>query len=374
MKVLFNNIGKSTNYLKYVEELYADYNLFRKKHFSNLCLNHLQKRFSNSSLFLTHSATGALEIIAQLLDIKKGDEIIMPSFTFVSTANAFVSIGAIPVFVEIEKKSLNLDLELVVQAITPRTKAIVAVHYAGHACELNRLKAICERNQILLIEDAAMAYGNSYEGKALGSIGDFGVVSFDITKQISAVQGGLLLVNNSKFQQRAVNIYHIGTNREDFQNGTTPYYEWVDVGSKYQMNELNAIALYDQLTQEFSFLDKRKSLSKLYYEGLNSLIESDTFRSIEKDQLKENFHGFYILLKDKETRNLLQEYLAKDGIESMFHYIPLHSSTKGITFGEKQLSVTDFISETILRLPLHAALEKSEVNWVIEKIKAYFND
>jgi dTDP-4-amino-4,6-dideoxygalactose transaminase len=140
------------------------------------------------------------------------------------------------------------------------------------------------------------------------------------------------------------------------------------------MNELNAIALYDQLTQEFSFLDKRKSLSKLYSEGLNSLIESDTFRSIEKDQLKENFHGFYILLKDHETRNLLKEYLVKNGIESMFHYIPLHNSTKGITFGEKQLPVTDLISETILRLPLHAALENSEVNWVIEKIKAYFND
>ncbi len=373
MKVLFNNIGKSTNYLNYVEELYSDYNLFRKKHFSNLCINHLQNRFGDSSLFLTHSATGALEIIAQLIEIKEGDEIIMPSFTFVSTANAFVSRGAIPVFVDIERKSLNLDLDLVEQAITSKTKAVVAVHYAGHACDLNRLKAICEAHQILLIEDAAMAYGNSFEGKALGSIGDFGVISFDITKQISAIQGGLLLVNNDDFQTRASQIYHIGTNREDFQNGNTPYYEWVDVGSKYQMNELNAIALYDQLLNEITILEKRKSLSKLYFEGLKSLVESAIFGTIEYEKLNQNFHGFYILLENKVTRDQLKQYLAENGVESMFHYIPLHNSAKGITFGNQQLPFTDFISETILRLPLHVALKKAEVNKINEKIKAYFH-
>jgi dTDP-4-amino-4,6-dideoxygalactose transaminase len=374
MKVLFNNIGKSTNYLKYVEQLFADYNLFRKKHFSNLCLNLLKKRFPNSGLFLTHSATGALEEVALLLNLEKGDEVIMPSFTFVSTANAFFSKGAIPVFVDIDSDSLNLDLELIENAITSKTKAIVAVHYAGHACDLNRLKSICDTYQILLIEDAAMAYGNSFDGKALGSVGDFGVISFDITKQISAIQGGLLLVNNSDFQKRAANIYHIGTNREDFFDGNTPYYEWVDVGSKFQMNELNAAALYDQLINYENILAHRQSLSTIYFSELRTLILQGKVKSISDENLAENYHEFYILLKDNAERDKLKDYLALQGIESMFHYIPLHNSTSGKTFGKQHLPITDFISETILRLPLHIGLTTKEVKFVCEKIKAYFHD
>jgi dTDP-4-amino-4,6-dideoxygalactose transaminase len=374
MKVLFNNIGKSTNYLKYVEQLYADYNLFRKKHFSNLCINLLQKRFPNSSLFLTHSATGALEEIALLLNLEKGDEIIMPSFTFVSTANAFFSKGAIPVFVDIDSDSLNLDLDLIENAITSKTKAIVAVHYAGHACDLNKLKLICQKHSLFLIEDAAMAFGNNFENQPLGSVGDFGIISFDITKQISAIQGGLLLVNNSDFQKRAANIYHIGTNREDFFDGNTPYYEWVDVGSKFQMNELNAAALYDQLINYENILAHRQSLSAIYFSELRTLILQGKVKSISDENLTENYHEFYILLKDNVERDKLKDYLALQDIESMFHYIPLHNSTSGKTFGKQHLPITDFISETILRLPLHIGLTTKEVKFVCEKIKAYFHD
>jgi dTDP-4-amino-4,6-dideoxygalactose transaminase len=268
MKVLFNNIGKTTNYIQNIELLYSDYNLFRKKHFSNLNLEILQKIYPSSKLFLTHSATGALEMIALLMNIQKGDEVILPSFTFVSSANAFVSRGATPVFVDIETETLNLDLELVEKAITPKTRAIIAVHYAGHSCDLNRLKSICEKHNLFLVEDAAMAFGNTYDGKPLGTIGDFGVISFDITKQISAVQGGLLLVNNQDFRKRAGYIYHIGTNREDFMEGNIPYYEWVDVGSKFQMNEMNAVSLYDQLIHFEEILTHRNKLSKQYYEQL----------------------------------------------------------------------------------------------------------
>lgn len=373
MNILFNNIEKSANYLRYVETLYSDYSLFRKKHFSQLCLEILNPIFSNSQLFLTHSATGALEAIARLLDIQKGDEIILPSFTFVSSANAFVSQGAVPVFVDIEKETLNLDLDQVERAITPNTKAVIAVHYAGHACDLNRLRSICDRHNIYLIEDAAMAFGNTFDGKPLGSIGDFGVISFDITKQISAVQGGLLLVNNPAFAQRANHIYHIGTNRSDFLEGNAPYYEWVDVGSKFQMNELNAVALYDQLTSYVSILAHRKAISERYFDGLKSLVEAGKIRTISTEQLLQNYHEFYLILKDEAERKKLTTHLTEHGIESMFHYIPLHNSKKGNQFQAVELPNSVEISGSLLRLPLHAKLSMDDVDYCVQVIKMFFN-
>lgn len=373
MKILFNNIGKSANYLNYVEQLYADYSLFRTKYFSNLCLDILNPIYLESNLFLTHSATGALEAIALLLDIQQGDEVILPSFTFVSSANAFVSHGAVPVFVDIERDTLNLDLDQVERAITPNTKAVIAVHYAGHACDLIRLKAICDRHKIYLIEDAAMAFGNTLEGKPLGSIGDFGVISFDITKQISAVQGGLLLVNNPAFAQRANHIYHIGTNRADFLEGNAPYYEWVDVGSKFQMNELNAVALYDQLTSYESILAHRKALSEYYYEALKSLVDVRKFRMIHSTQLGQNYHEFYLILKDEVERKKLTAHFAEHGIEAMFHYIPLHNSMKGIQYHAIELPISVEISACLLRLPLHVKMRMEEVNYVVGAIQKYFN-
>lgn len=373
MKILFNNIGKSANYLNYVEQLYADYSLFRTKYFSNLCLDILNPIYLESNLFLTHSATGALEAIALLLDIQQGDEVILPSFTFVSSANAFVSHGAVPVFVDIERDTLNLDLDQVERAITPKTKAVIAVHYAGHACDLNRLRSICDRHKIYLIEDAAMAFGNTLEEKPLGSIGDFGVISFDITKQISAVQGGLLLVNNPAFAQRANHIYHIGTNRADFLEGNAPYYEWVDVGSKFQMNELNAVALYDQLTTYESILAHRKALSELYFDGLKSLVEAGKIRTISADQLQQNYHEFYVILSRAEERKKLTAYLAEQGIESMFHYIPLHNSKKGNAHHAKDLPNSVEISACLLRLPLHVRVGVDEVRYCIHALKTFYN-
>lgn len=373
MKILFNNIGKTTNYIQNIELLYSDYNLFRQKHFSNRCLSILNEIYPKSKLFLTHSATGGLEMIALLLNIQQGDEIIMPSFTFVSTANAFVSHGATPVFVDIDSTNLNLDLNLVEQAITPRTKAIVAVHYAGHACDLNRLKQICEKHKLFLIEDAAMAFGNTFEGQALGTIGDFGVISFDITKQISAVQGGLLLVNNQVFHQRAGHLYHIGTNREDFMEGNAPYYEWVDVGSKFQMNEMNAVALYDQLTRYEEILSYRNKISKLYHTELVGLEESGFIKLLPIEQLDQNFHEFYLILNNKDQRISLSKYLTENGIEALFHYIPLHNTTKGRDYSSSDLNITNRIGDCILRLPLHIKITLDEVNYICKSIKDYFN-
>lgn len=373
-KILFNNISKSINYLKHVEYLFSDYDLIRGKHFSNLCLKYLQPLFPESSLLLTHSATGGLEIIAHLLNIENGDEIIIPSFTFVSSANAFVSHGATPVFVDIELETLNLDLDLVEKAITQRTKAVVAVHYAGHPCDLKRLKKLCEKHEIYLIEDAAMAYGNKFDGKQLGSIGDFGVISFDVTKQISAIQGGLLIVNNDKFQKRANNIYHIGTNRSDFQKGNVPYYEWVDVGSKYQMNELNAAVLYEQLIQSEEILKVRNQVSKLYHKELFHLEKEGKLKLIPSSLLESNYHEFYLSLKDKKDREKLSVYLSNKGIESMFHYIPLHNSRMGNLFCKKSIPHAIEVSDCLLRLPLHSEIVEKDVQFITGTIKSYWNE
>lgn len=372
-KILFNNIGKSKNYIKHVEHLFSDYDLIRGKHFSNLCLSELQPHFPNAQLLLTHSATGGLDIIAHLLDIKEGDEIILPSYTFVSTVNAFASRGATPVFVDIELDKMNLDLDLVEQAITSKTQAIVAVHYAGHSCDLNRLRKICEKHSLLLIEDAAMALGNSFEGVQLGGIGDFGVISFDVTKHISAIQGGLLIVNNEKYKKRANNIYHIGTNRTEFTDGNVPYYEWVDVGSKFQMNELNAAFLYEQLIHRDEIFQRRKTISKQYFEGLKSLIAEGHLTLINESLICENIHAFHLIAKNEHDRLQLTDFLLANGIEAMFHYFPLHLSAKGNLTGRFiGGNNTLTISNRLLRLPMHNELTNEEVQYIIETIKLYY--
>ena len=373
-KILFNSICKSTNYLTYTEKLYENYDLFREKYFSNQCLEQLQNQFPNSKLFLTHSATGGLEMIAHLMNIEKGDEIIMPSFTFIATANAFVSRGATPVFVDIDSETLNLDLNLIEAAIGPKTKAIVMVHYGGHASDMNRLKAICEKHKIYLVEDAAMAFGNNFEGLPLGSIGDFGVISFDITKQISAIQGGLLFINNPKFKERADKIYHLGTNRSEFMAGNVPYYEWVDIGSKYQMNELNALALFDQLSSQEDILKHRNQISRWYYDLLNPLAEKGFFRLMSKKHLDENIHEFYLILDDEKQRVALVKQLNEHGIEAMFHYIPLHNSSFGKEVSKfDKLPVTERISASLLRLPMHANVSLEDIQFITEKIKTFYH-
>lgn len=353
--------------------MFSDYELFRKKYFSIQCIELLKSTFTSSDLFLTHSATGALEMIASLIDIKNGDEVIMPSFTFVSTANAFVSRGATPVFIDIDPNTLNIDCTLIEQAITPKTKAIIAVHYAGHACNMEVLKQVCEKHQLYLIEDAAMAFGNSWQGKPLGSIGHFGVISFDITKQITAIQGGLLLVNDAQFKERAPQIYHIGTNRTAFQKNNVPYYEWVDIGSKYQMNELNAAVLFEQLQNSSSILQHRNQLSKWYYAQLLALQEASFLKILPLELLNENVHEFYLILNTLQERDALSKYLNNGGIEALFHYIPLHNSEMGNK--TSRFVGTDFttqISKQILRLPLHNLLNEDDISQITNKINYYF--
>lgn len=336
--------------------------MFREKHFSTLCLAHLQKRFNESELLLTHSATGALEMIATIIEANEDDEIIMPSFTYVSTANAFVSRRAKPVFVDIDAYTLCINPDLVERAITSKTKAIVAVHYGGHACNLDALKTICNKHKLLLIEDAAMSYGFDYNGRPVGSIGDFGIISFDITKHISAIQGGLLLINNDNYKKRAHQIYHIGTNRVEFINGSLPYYEWVDYGSKYQMNEMNAVVLYDSLMHENEQMTNRINISRIYYEELHPLISKGIVRAVPTEWLSNNIHLFYVIIPSAQKRNQIIQQLLELGIEAVFHYQPLHSSPMGKRIvAYNPLPVTESVADSIIRLPMHSKMDENDV-------------
>jgi dTDP-4-amino-4,6-dideoxygalactose transaminase len=374
-EILFNSIYNSTNYTKNIDLLLNDYELFRNKYFSNKSIELLKHTFTDAELYLTHSATGGLEIIATLIDIQPGDEIIVPSFTFVSTANAFVAKGAIPVFIDINPETLNIDENLIEKAITTKTKAIVAMHYAGHACDLVKIKAICKKHNIYLVEDAAMGFGASFNNLPLGSWGDFSVISFDITKQINSVQGGLLIINNKKFVGRANNVYHLGTNRMEFQQNNVQYYEWVDIGSKYQMNELNAAVLFEQLQNTDAILAHRKKISQHYYNRLVHLESTCKIKLGSKKMLSKNIHEFYIILKSFEERESLRMFLSKNKVEALFHYIPLHLSSLGKKIGRYiGAEHTEQISRTILRLPLHSDITEDQVDYIASLIYTYFND
>jgi dTDP-4-amino-4,6-dideoxygalactose transaminase len=358
-KIPFNSF-LNLNYSNSFEELFSDYDNFRNKIFSNKCLDLLKPEFPNADVYLTHSATGALEMIALLIDIKPGDEIILPSFTFVSTANAFVSKGAVPVFVDIREEDFNIDPDLVEKAITAKTKAIIAVHYAGNACQMDQLMEIATRHRLFLIEDAAMGFGCEFKGKSLGSIGHFGVISFDITKQLTAVQGGLCIINDDKFKKRAANVYHIGTNRIDFQNGNSPYYEWVDVGSKFQMNELGAVVLYEQLRV---VEQTQKALDALFYEYLDIFQNSPLANYLPRcflsnASLPKFKHSFFLILESEEQRNKLMDAFKKNEIEAFFHYYSLHESKFYRTFSNNisKLPTSEKIEKCIVRFPFYNQL------------------
>jgi dTDP-4-amino-4,6-dideoxygalactose transaminase len=372
-KILFNNISNSSDYLKNIALLHSNYEMFRKKHFSNQCINLLKKIYTKSEVLLTHSATGALEMVASLIDIKPQDEIIMPSFTFVSTANAFVKKGATPIFVDVKNDSLNIDETIIEQAITEKTKAIIAMHYAGHTCNMEAIKLLCKKYHLYLIEDAAMAYGMFYDSEPLGSISDFGVVRFDITNHINAIQGGMLLVNNPNFIQRADQIYHIGTNRKQFDLGKVAQYEWVGLGSKYQMNESNAAILQQELTNSKSIITHRIKLSKLYHDLLNDSEVRENYTMIGKELLDNNIYELYLIVKNKEVRDKLMQFLSNKKIEAHFHYQPLHLAPMGRKVGRYLGgNNTEEVAQKIIRLPLNNLTKESEVAEVSKQIKAFY--
>lgn len=343
--------------------------------FTHRCQNWLEQHLGTPKALLTHSCTAALEMSAILAGVEAGDEVIMPSFTFVSTANAFVLRGATPVFVDIRPDTLNIDEQQVTDAITAKTKAIVAVHYAGQPCAMNALGQIARSNGLMLIEDAAQAILSGESGSSLGTLGDLGCLSFHETKNVISGEGGALLINNPELIERAEIIWQKGTNRKSFMRGETSKYTWVDIGSSFLPSELTAAFLYAQLEHAKRINSHRRTLYLKYFELLTPLAEQGFFKLPTLAQDKPaNAHLFYILCKNSNERGKLIEHLAAAGISAVFHYVPLHDSPAGLRYGRAhgELPVTTEIANSLLRLPMFSEMTTSEVRQVCSELSAFF--
>ena len=344
--------------------------------FTKKCHQLLEEKFQARRVLLTHSCTAALEIAAILCDIQPGDEVILPSFTFVSTVNAFCLRGAKPVFVDIRPDTLNLDETLIEQAITRRTKVIVPVHYAGVACEMDVIMDIARRHGLLVVEDAAQGVSSLYNNQYLGTIGDLGTYSFHETKNFISGEGGALVVNNERFIERAEIIREKGTNRSKFFRGEVDKYTWVDLGSSYLPSDIVAAFLYAQLENIELINKRRQEIFDYYFDGFQPLLQQGLVQipHIPAD-CQCNNHLFYILLNDERTRDGLMEYLREREIYAVFHYIPLHLSEMGRSHGyrENELPVTESVSARLLRLPCYYELSREDQNSVMSAIGNYFS-
>jgi dTDP-4-amino-4,6-dideoxygalactose transaminase len=343
--------------------------------FTKKCGDYLEKRFSAKKILLTTSATAALEMAAILLDIKENDEVIMPSYTFVSTANAFVLRGAKIAFVDIRPDTMNIDEKLIEAAITPKTKAIVVVHYAGVSCEMDSICAIAKKHNLKIIEDAAQGMMSKYKNKFLGTIGDIGCYSFHETKNYSMGEGGGIVINDSSLIESAEIIREKGTNRSRFFRGQVDKYTWVDIGSSYLPSDINAAYLYAQLEIADDINNKRLSLWEQYYNALQPLFKKGKINlPIIPSNCAHNGHMFYIKVKDIEERQKMINFLKKSDILSVFHYIPLHSSPAGIKFGKfcGEDIWTTKESERLLRLPMFYSLTTEQADYISSKVIEFF--
>ncbi|MFH2142135.1 MAG: dTDP-4-amino-4,6-dideoxygalactose transaminase [Bacteroidota bacterium] len=342
--------------------------------FSEKCLDFLYKRYNFSRIFLTSSGSQALEIIAILLDIQKDDEIILPSYTYVTTANVFAAKGAKLVFADSCKTNPNINTDQIENLITSKTKAIIAMHYGGVACDMSTLTKIVDKKQIFLIEDAALGLDAFYKNKPLGSLGHFGFYSFHDTKNITSGEGGLLIVNDMNYQKRAETIFENGTNRNDFIKGTVDKYEWVDFGSSYKMSELNAAFLYAQFENLEIIQSKRKDIWNLYYgklQGLNN-IRPEILPVISYDS-DQNYQIFYLICNSDKERLHFQKYMVGKNINCHFHYQALHRSCFIKNQGKiVRLKNSEKYSDCLIRLPLYPDLSKSDCDLIIKEVFSFF--
>ena len=343
--------------------------------YTKKCAKKLEELSGTKRALLTTSCTHATEMAALLSDIKPGDEVIMPSYTFVSTADAFVLRGATPVFVDIRPDTMNIDETLIEDAITSKTKAIVPVHYAGVGCEMNTIMDIARRHNLTVIEDAAQAIASTYKGKALGTFGDFGCYSFHETKNISMGEGGALLIQNEDLIESAEIIREKGTNRAKFFRGQIDKYTWVNYGSSYLPSDMNAAYLWAQLENIDIIQKKRLSVWNRYREGLSELEKKEYIEfGVIPDECTNNAHMFYIKVKDLENRTDLLKFLTENGVQAVFHYVPLHSAPAGRKFGRfnGEDRYTTKESERLVRLPLFYSIADEEVEYTIEMLLKYF--
>lgn len=369
----FNIPPYTGNEEKYIAQAVANHKICGDGEFTKKCSKWMEEHFKAKRILLTTSGTSALEMAALLCDVGYGDEVIMPSYTFCSTANAFVQRGCKIVFVDIRPDTMNIDEKLIEKAITPKTKVIVAVHYAGVACEMDTIMAIAKKHNLKVVEDAAQGVMSSYKSQALGTIGDFGCYSFHETKNYSMGEGGALVINKEKDIERAEIIREKGTNRSKFLRGQIDKYTWVNYGSSYLPSDMNAAYLWAQLEKADEINKNRLDSWNLYYQELSSLTEKIDLPIIPL-KCQHNAHMFYIKCKDLEERSELIAYLKKNDINVVFHYIPLHSSPAGRRFGKfdgKDMFTTKE-SERLVRLPMWYGLTKESVQKVINTLKDFY--
>lgn len=371
----FNNppyVGKE---IEYIKQAISKHKICGDGEFTKRCSTWLEERTKTSKALLTTSCTHATEMAAILINIQPGDEVIMPSYTFVSTADAFVLRGARVVFVDIRPDTMNIDENLIEDAITDRTRAIVPVHYAGVSCEMDTILDIAENHSLHVIEDAAQGIMSTYKGKALGTFGDYGCYSFHETKNYSMGEGGCLLVKNRGNIEMAEIIREKGTNRSKFFRGQVDKYTWVEAGSSYLPSDMNAAYLWAQLEMADEINKDRIASWNRYYEGLRPLNEKGYIElPVVPEYCVHNAHMFWIKTKDLEERTQLIDFLKKNGVLAVFHYIPLHSAAAGKKYGRfsGEDKYTTRESERLLRLPMYYGLREDEINYIIETITNFY--
>jgi dTDP-4-amino-4,6-dideoxygalactose transaminase len=355
----------------YVREAIENGHLSGSGPFTERCNRWLEECIGSEQALLTHSCTAALEMAAMLLDIGPGDEVVMPSFTFVSAANAVVLRGGTPVFTDIRPDTLNIDESKVGAAITSKTRAIFAVHYAGVGCAMNELLAIAAEARTPLVEDAAQGILASYDGRPLGSFGSLAALSFHETKNVHSGEGGVLLINDASLAERAEILLDKGTDRRRFFRGQVDKYSWVDIGGSYAPSEINAAFLWAQLEDAEAITERRFAIWRAYHGAFAELEERGIARRpVIPSACSHNAHMYYLLLPDLETRSRFIEELKQVGIYAVFHYVPLHSSDAGRRFGRTagELAVTDEMSERLIRLPLWPGMTDEDVERVIDAV------
>lgn len=361
--------------LEYIKKAIDNKKICGDGEFTHKCSEWLESRTKSPKVLLTTSCTHATEMAALLSRISPGDEVIMPSFTFVSTADAFVLRGAKVKFVDIRPDTMNIDENLIEKAITSKTRAVVPVHYAGVACEMDTIMDIAKRHNLIVIEDAAQGVMSSYKGQALGTIGDYGCFSFHETKNYSMGEGGALLIHNPDMIEEAEIIREKGTNRSKFFRGQIDKYTWVNYGSSYLPSDMNAAYLWAQLEMADEINNTRLSSWELYKKLLTPLKDAERIElPYVPEECVHNAHMFYIKCRDLEERTALIAFLKENGIQTVFHYIPLHDSPAGRKYGEfcGEDRFTTKESERLVRLPMYYGLEEKEIEFVVEKINEFY--
>lgn len=367
-------VGKELDYVKQAVE---SHKICGDGNFTKQCNAWMEERFKAKKVLLTTSGSTALDMAALLCGIRLGDEVILPSFTFSSTANAFVLAGAKLVFVDIRPDTMNIDEKLIERAITDKTKVIVPVHYAGVACEMDTIMDIAARHGLLVVEDAAQGVMSFYKGKALGTIGDFGCYSFHETKNYSMGEGGAVVINNEKFIEKAEILREKGTNRAKFFRGQVDKYTWVDFGDSYLPSEINAAYLWPQLEMADEINNNRLESWNHYYKGLKPLADAGKLEiPVVPDGCAHNAHMFYVKLTNVQQRTAFINYLKDHGVGSVFHYVPLHSAPAGLKFGrffENDVYTTKE-SDRLTRLPMYYGLKPEEIDYILSVISDFFKE